>query len=164
MRRYGGAGRFFAAVTLETVFGMLMAPAVAFRLTLFMIGLAFGRQIGWGAQIRDAYDLGWRDAARALWPQTLFGLCLAAMLWQAAPEALPWAAPVLTGLAFAIPFAVLTTSQRLGRWMARNGVAAIPEEVDRPELLEAVRRVRLDRPPAPEGEDAHITPLVGRAA
>ncbi len=168
MRRYGGTGRFFGSVALETVFGMLMAPAVAFRLTLFMIGLLLGRRIGWGSQIRDAYDLGWTDAARALWPQTLFGMLLTAALTLSAPHALPWAAPVLAGLVFAIPFAVLTTSQRLGLWMARRGIAAIPEEIERPAMLDAVANMQLEEPAKPDdggdGGPLHITPLVGRAA
>ncbi|WP_218139758.1 glucans biosynthesis glucosyltransferase MdoH [Oceanicella actignis] len=136
--RYGGRLRFAAGAAVETVFSMLMAPAVAFRTTLFLAGLAAGRSVVWGAQARDAYALGWGQAARGLWMQTLFGLGLAAAVWARAPEALPWAAPVLAGLCLAIPFAVLTAAPGLGRAMARARVCAVPEELAPPPVLSGV--------------------------
>ncbi|MEO1292570.1 MAG: hypothetical protein AAFV62_07045 [Pseudomonadota bacterium] len=127
--RYGGAGRFALSSAVETVFGMLMAPAVALRLTIFLAGLPFGQKIGWSGQIRDAYGLEWSTAVKALWPQTLFGaLLLTLFAWQH-PAVLPWAATVIVGLLFAVPFAVLTASPAFGRWLGAKGIAAIPEEV-----------------------------------
>ena len=143
MARYGGAGRFAGSIFTEIIFGMLMAPAVAFRLTLFLIGLLFGHRITWGGQIRDAYGLSWRDASVALWPQTLFGLLITAALVVGAPQALPWAAPVLIGLVFAVPFAVATTSPRFGSWMARRGFCATPEEVKPNATLVSVSQIKL---------------------
>ena len=57
MRRYGGPARFTTSTLLEILFGMLMAPAMALRLTIFLAGLAFGRRISWNGQVRDAYGL-----------------------------------------------------------------------------------------------------------
>ena len=68
---------------------ILMAPAVAFRVALFMAGLAFGKSVKWSGQERDAYRLTWGTAVRGLWPQTLFGLGLAALIAAGAPQALP---------------------------------------------------------------------------
>ncbi|MEO1329658.1 MAG: glucans biosynthesis glucosyltransferase MdoH [Pseudomonadota bacterium] len=138
MRRYGGPGRFGVGVAIETVFGMLMAPAVALRLTIFLIGLPFGRKIGWSGQIRDAYGLEWSTAWASLWPQVLFGAALAAAIGYGAPSILPWAAPVLLGLILAPAFAVLTASPDFGDWLARNGLAAIPDELRPSETLTAL--------------------------
>lgn len=91
--RYGGRLRFVAGALAETLFSILLAPVVAFRVTLFLAGLLFGRSVIWGAQHRDAYALGWGDAARGLWPQTLFGLALGAAVWAEAPARCPGRRP-----------------------------------------------------------------------
>ncbi|QPH52785.1 glucans biosynthesis glucosyltransferase MdoH [Pontivivens ytuae] len=129
VRSYGGAGRFALGALMETAFTMLLAPVVAMRVTIFLIGLAFGRSVIWGGQNRDPYALPPLTALRGLWPQTLAGAVLAALILWRAPSALPWAAPVLAGMFLAIPFALLTASPALGRWMQRRGICATPDEV-----------------------------------
>jgi len=133
--RYGGAPRFFAGLGVETVFSVLMAPAVAVHLTVFLIGLVFGRNAGWGGQIRDAYGLEWRTAMRALWPQMAFGTVVSGILVVFTPAAVIWVLPVVLGLLLAVPFAVLTASPALGRWLTRHRLCAIPEEFDMPRIL-----------------------------
>jgi membrane glycosyltransferase len=147
--RYGGRRRFAAGAAAETLFSALLAPVAALAATIFMIGLAFGRRIAWSGQARDLTRVSWAKAARAMWPQTLAGVGLAALLAWRAPEALPWAAPVLAGLTVSIPFAVLTASPRLGRWARRVGLCATPEERDPPAVLAA-----LAAPPSPEARAA----------
>ncbi|MDT8344495.1 MAG: glucans biosynthesis glucosyltransferase MdoH [Thermohalobaculum sp.] len=134
--RYGGTARFLAGGLVETLVSILMAPVVAFRVTLFLIGLGFGRAVIWGAQNRDAYRLSWTDAARGLWPQTLFGLGLGAMIVHFAGWGVAlWTLPILTGLALAIPFAVLTAHPAMGRIATRLGLCAVPDELALPEPL-----------------------------
>ena len=146
--RYGGRLRFALSGLAEALFSIVMAPIVAFRVTLFLIGLAFGRSMIWGAQNRDAYRLGWKDAARGLWPQMLFGkVLLVAILTMAGAATLPWAAPMITGLCIAIPFAVLSAHPAFGRWAERTGLCAIPDEIDMPESL---RRLSGFTDPEPE--------------
>lgn len=130
--KLGGPLRFTAGLLVEFLFSLLMAPVVAFRISVFMVGLLFGARISWNGQNRDAYRLSWGDAARANWPQTLFGLALTAVFAVYAPQALPWAAPVLCGLLLAVPFAVFTASPQFGEWMRRNGIARTPEEAQAP--------------------------------
>lgn len=128
--RYGGRIQFAISGIIEAMFSIVMAPIVAFRVTLFLIGLAFGKSIIWGAQNRDAYSLGWKDAARGLWAQTLFGMVLlVAILVLAGVSTLPWAAPMMIGLCLAIPFAVLTAHPKIGAWTRRIGLCTVPEEV-----------------------------------
>lgn len=148
--RYGGAGRFLAGTGLEILFSMLMAPAMALRLTLFLIGLPFGKRIAWDGQIRDAYGLNWSTAWRALWPQVLFGTALCAILAVMQPMVLPWAAPVLAGLILAPVFAVATASPRVGRALARARLVSIPEEINAHPMLSSVPQTGLNQtPPEP---------------
>lgn len=126
---YGGRLRFALGAVVETLFSIMLAPVVAFRVTLFMIGLAFGKSVQWSGQQRDAYQLSWGTALRGLWAQTAFGLGLVALIASGAPQALPWAAPVLLGLSLSIPFAVLTSSPAFGRWAERVKLCATPDEI-----------------------------------
>jgi membrane glycosyltransferase len=142
--RYGGAGRFLAGFAAELVFSFLLGAVTTLRVTLFMIGLAFGKAVGWSGQARDAHALSWSTAVRGLWPQTLFGSAvIAAMAWQA-PAVLAWASPLLAGFPLAIPFAVLTAHPAFGRALARLRLAATPEELDPPPEFRA-----LEERPAP---------------
>jgi membrane glycosyltransferase len=127
--RYGGRLRFAAGGLAETIFSVLISPVVAFRVTLFLVGLLFGRAVTWSGQNRDAWRLSWGEAARGLWPQTLFGLSLAALVWATVGAGtLVWAAPMLAGLALSIPVAVLTAAPGIGARAARAGLCAVPEE------------------------------------
>jgi membrane glycosyltransferase len=146
LRRYGGGPRFAAGALAETLFSVLMAPVVAFAVTVFQIGLLFGRTIRWSGQKRDLSAVSWAEAARTMWPQTLLGLALTAAVGWKAPGALPWAAPVLAGLSLAIPFTVLTASPALGAWAQRVRLCATPEEIAPPAIVSA-----LAGPLAPQG-------------
>jgi membrane glycosyltransferase len=143
--RYGGRLRFALGGLAETLFSILLAPVVAFRVTLFLIGLVLGRSVIWGGQNRDAYRLAWADAGRGLWPQTLFGLGLLVSigLWSGAPS-VAWAGPMIAGLSLAMPFAVLTAHPGFGRWTARLGLCAVPDEVAPPETLRRLEGVALE--------------------
>ncbi|MBS7589755.1 glucans biosynthesis glucosyltransferase MdoH [Ancylobacter defluvii] len=140
-RRYGGGGALMGGAVLEFLFGILLGPIVAFRVALFMVGLACGKTVTWEAQARDAERLSWRTAIAGLWPQFLFGLLLATTLYTFAPGALIWAAPPLVGVLCAVPFAVLTAEPAIGRWLARRGYCATPEEVEPSAQIEALMKM-----------------------
>ncbi len=135
MARYGGARRFVVGLGIELVFSVLMSPVVAVHLTVFLIGLAFGRKVGWNGQVRDAYGLNWSTALRALWPQMVFGVTVLATLTIHTPAAVIWVLPVVLGLLLAVPFAVFTASPVLGRVLAKRRICAIPEEFETPAIL-----------------------------
>jgi len=125
---YGGRVRVLLSGVAEIVLSMLTAPIVAFALTRFAIGLIFGQRIGWNAQQRSRARLEWGEAARVLWPQTLFGLALGLCFAVTAPWALIFGAPIVLALAGAIPIAVISSLPRLGQWSMRVGLFAIPED------------------------------------
>lgn len=127
--RFGGGWRLARSAAVELVLSMLMAPVVAFQVTVFLVGLAFGHRVPWNGQVRDAYRVEWGEAARRLWPQTLFGLALLVVGVAGAGAGVAWAAPMIAGLVLAVPFAVVTADPRLGRWAERTGLCALPEEL-----------------------------------
>jgi membrane glycosyltransferase len=138
--RYGGRLRLAFGSLVQFLFALMLMPVTALRLTIFMTSLLFGRAVAWNGQQRDAYHLSWATAARGLWPQLLAGIALLGVLWTYAPGAIIWAAPMLAGFLFAIPFAVFTASPQAGELLARLRLCAIPEEFDTPPVLAALDR------------------------
>jgi membrane glycosyltransferase len=55
---------------------------------------------------------------------------------------LAWAAPLLAGFIFAVPFAVWTADPALGSFFVRTGLAGIPEDFDPPSEIRTLDRTR----------------------
>ncbi|MFT4096230.1 MAG: glucans biosynthesis glucosyltransferase MdoH [Rhodoblastus sp.] len=127
--RYGGMPHFAAGAAMELAASYLLSAATAFRTSLFLIGLPFGRDLSWGGQRRDAQNVSWGAAVAPFWPGTLFGLALLAALAFGAPRAIPYALPFVAGLIVAIPFAKFTAAPALSDAMVGAGLCATPEEV-----------------------------------
>jgi len=136
--RYGGWLRFISGAAIELVFSFLQGAVSTIRTTIFMLGLAFGRSVSWGGQTRDAERLAWGQAARQLWPQTLFGVIVCGALFILAPPLLAWSLPLTVGYLVAIPFAVLTADPRLGLMLQRLGLCGIPEDFMPPPEIKAL--------------------------
>jgi membrane glycosyltransferase len=89
--------------------------------------------------VRDTQRLSWAEAARHLWPQTLFGVMVCGSLLLIAPAVLVWSLPLTAGYVLAIPFAVVTADPAVGRALQRLGICGIPEDFAPPsEVLAAV--------------------------
>lgn len=125
---YGGRTRVVFGGIAEILFSMLVSPVVAFALTMFMLGLVFGKRVGWDAQQRSRDYLTWSEAARVLWPQTLAGGALTLWLYATFPAGLLLASPMLVSLTFAIPIAVLSTQRTVSKWSMAVGLFDIPED------------------------------------
>ena len=138
--RYGGWLRFVPSAALEIAFSFLQGAVSTIRTSIFMIGLLFGRSVVWGGQSRDARGLSWADAARNLWPQTLFGILVCGALFLIAPAVLWWSLPLTAGYLLAIPFAVVTADPGVGRALQRLGLCGIPEDFAAPADVKAVMR------------------------
>jgi membrane glycosyltransferase len=147
-RAYGGAPRIMGGIVLEFVFWLLTAPVVAVAVTAFLFGLPFGRRVGWTAQQRDVQRIDWHVALRGLWPQTLLGLVLGAMVWTRMPGALWFWSPILAGLIGSIPLAWVTAHPAFGRWMVRWGLCRVPEEAPMASGLAPLRRQPAQGQPA----------------
>jgi membrane glycosyltransferase len=131
-RLYGGTARLVLGGIAETIFSFLLSSISMVGQSIFMAALLFGKTITWDGQRRDRYRLSWGEAAKVLWPHTLFGFLLLALLAYGAPGAIVWFMPFLAGLLMAIPFAVVTASPELGAFAARRRFCAIPEEFNMP--------------------------------
>jgi membrane glycosyltransferase len=142
-RLYGGAALLLASTLVDAVFTLLIGPLVMIAQARFVAGLLFGRRITWEAQNRDGHAVRIAEAARGTAPQMLFGLAFGGALWLAAPGAFIWASPTLAACALAIPFTCLTAAPRLGAWMKRYRLCAVPDEIAPPALL-----ARLETPVA----------------
>ncbi|MEO0774239.1 MAG: glucans biosynthesis glucosyltransferase MdoH [Pseudomonadota bacterium] len=125
---YGGRARVVVSGFAETLLSMLIAPIVAFGLTVFVLGLFFNRRVGWDAQQRSRAYLTWGEAARVLWPQTVTGIALTVWLAYFVPFALIFGAPMLIALILAVPIAVFTTHPALSRLSLSTGLFDIPED------------------------------------
>lgn len=138
LARYGGAARFTGGALLELAFSFLLGAATTLRTSLFMIGLLFGRSVIWNGQARDAHALSFATAAQGLWPQMAFGVFLFGTAALLAPGLIVWSLPMTLGYLVAIPFAMLTASPRLGAWLQRTGLCALPEDLAPPPILQAL--------------------------
>jgi membrane glycosyltransferase len=137
-KRYGGRLRLLAGSALESAFTLMLTPIANVTASVFMLGLLFGRKVGWDVQRRDGYGLSWASATKGFWPQTAFGCALALYLVDTAPGAIPWFAPFLAGLIAAIPLAVVTSSPLLGALAAHWKLFGLPEEFDTPPEIAAI--------------------------
>jgi membrane glycosyltransferase len=131
-KQFGGVLRISAGVIVETIFSLILLPISNFNQAVFMTALLFGKANGWGSQQRDHYQVAWFAAARELMPATIFGLLMLAFLALTVPSAIPWFLPFLAGLVLSIPFAVFTSSPKIGDAAVRLKLCAIPEEFDTP--------------------------------
>ena len=127
-RLWGGGLRLMAGAATDALFTVMIGPVMMVAQARFICGLLFGHRIIWEAQRRDDGIVPLGEAIRGLWPQLLLGLAFGLAIWHVAPGAIPWAIPTLAGSLLAIPFACLTANPRLGRWMRRVRLCAIPEE------------------------------------
>jgi membrane glycosyltransferase len=134
--RYGGRAAFARGAAAEIAFTSLLDPVSTFNKAVFLLalpigGVGRGRDRGWAPQNRADRGVGWGDAARLLWPHTLFGAAVFGLLSATAPGAALWALPLAGGLLAAVPFCVLSASPRVSALLRARGVAATPEELDR---------------------------------
>lgn len=128
--RYGGRGAFLRGAAAELGFTQLLDPVSLFNKTLFMIGLPFGARMGWAPQNRVDRGVRWGEAARMLWPHTLFGVAIFTGLAMTSWLAVLWALPLAGGLLVAIPFCVLTSDPRLSARFRAARIAVTPEELE----------------------------------
>lgn len=136
VRRYGGGLRFGFSVVAEILASMLMAPIIAVYVSVFLLCLPFGRCVTWSGQNRDRLGVSFRSALKTMGLQTVIGFSLGiTLLFGAGASALFWTLPMVAGLCLAIPFTMLTASRGFGRWTARFGLFAVPEEVRMPRIL-----------------------------
>ena len=138
LRAFGGAPIFLVGIVVELLASTLLAPVLALAQTLFIASLVFGRRMTWKAQMRGRRALPLATALRLLWPQTVVGVAMSAALLATVPGLAAFASPLLIGLVLAAPLASLTADPRVGHWLGRHRICAIPEELAPPPEVCAV--------------------------
>ncbi|MGE0749720.1 MAG: glucans biosynthesis glucosyltransferase MdoH [Variibacter sp.] len=137
-RAFGGTALFGVNCVVETIFSILLCPILWVGHTLFLGGLLFGREIGWGGQTRDDHVVPFRQALSVLWPHTIVGLAsLGALAWVQ-PATIPYMLFLAGGPAISIPFAMVTAWPAIGSLSVRIGLGRLPEETDAPVALRAL--------------------------
>ncbi|WP_245870412.1 glucans biosynthesis glucosyltransferase MdoH [Teichococcus rhizosphaerae] len=125
---YGGRRAVLRGALAEIGFTTLLDPVSLASKALFLLALPFAGRAGWQPQNRDALGVRWADAARLLRAPTLLGAVLMAALVAAGGTAWAWGLPFVAPLLLGIPFAVLTADPRLSCRLRRIGLARTPEE------------------------------------
>lgn len=139
-RAYGGPLVFAGNIAVETLFMLLLAPLIALSHTIFMTRLFVFRDGGtWTSQTRQSHAVPWRMAFGKMWPQTVAGCVVLAIVALKAPQDFTFALMGAAGLVLAPAFAVVTASPWLGRMFARIGICHLPEEKIVPETLAPLR-------------------------
>jgi membrane glycosyltransferase len=139
-RAYGGGLVFAANIAVETLFMLLLAPLIALSHTIFMTRLFIFRDGGtWTSQTRQSHAVPWSMAFTKMWPQTLAGIAVLAIVAHKSPQDFTFALLGTAGLVLAPAFAVITASPALGRLFARIGICHLPEEKIVPGTLAPLR-------------------------
>ncbi len=133
--RFGGPGLAALNVAIESVLSMLVAPLIMVSHTCSLAAVVAGRDSGWIAQAREETGLNFRQTVRLHAVDTAIGLALGATALSSSLRPFLWMAPVILGLALAIPLASAGASGQLGRTARRVGVLLVPEEQRPPQIL-----------------------------
>ena len=160
---YGGAGKTFASVLLETLLSVILAPMRMWHHTHFVVLTLLGRQVTWAGQRRGGIEITWGDAFRNHWLQTATALAWGTLAYWLNPVFFAWLSPVLLGLVLAIPLSTLTSRLRLGEGLRGRGLFLTPEESAPPEIIAELRHLRTARgqKPRPAGfVDAIVDPRI----
>ncbi|HEY8991214.1 MAG TPA: glucans biosynthesis glucosyltransferase MdoH [Luteolibacter sp.] len=134
-RAFGGAIPLVIGVMMEFLFSMLLAPCIMFFHTLMIFGMILGRSVSWGNQTRETDGTGWNEALVVHGPALAAGIGWTALaLWIGKSFTL-WMSPILLGMLLSVPMSVFTSRVRYGKALRKQGIFAIPEELNPPEVM-----------------------------
>jgi membrane glycosyltransferase len=140
-RGFGGARRLLASVALEWLLSTLLAPVMMLEHARFVVGVLFGKSVGWKAQRRGERGVRMREAVRRHGAASALGAAWGLLLLSVAPRLLGWMLPVLLGLLLAIPLSLLTGRVDLGQWARTHGLLGTPEERNPEPVLRRLREL-----------------------
>ena len=92
--------------------------------------ILLGRDAGWQVQRRDDGGVLWQETLGKYSVPTLFGIAMAASAYAVSLPLLLWMAPVILGLLFAVPLAMLSSTPN-----AATSLFKTPEETSPPQVL-----------------------------
>jgi membrane glycosyltransferase len=114
-----------ASLVCDIGAGFLLTPLLVYQHLTFVLGILLGKGVQWTSPSRDPNDgVSWRLAARVFWIPTLIAATWIVLAWMLAPAFLFFSATILVPWLFSIPLAVISSSRRLGKWLAGTGLFA----------------------------------------
>jgi membrane glycosyltransferase len=137
---YGGALRLAESVLLEFAISVLMAPIMMAFHTLFIVTTLAGHRVEWGSQSRSDTDVPLGQAWYVHRGQTIAGIVATVVIAFLLPSALPWLSPILAGLVLSVPISMAMSSAEVGDWFKTRRLLCIPEEHERPEVVQRFDR------------------------
>ncbi len=141
-RSFGGAGALLASSSIETIASILLAPIMLWFYTKFIVLTFLGLRVNWKTQNRGGASIPLGQAVREYGTLTAAGLLVTAATLYSTPVLTLWLSPLLLGWLLAIPFVMVTSSERLGSWLRKRRLLLIREEIETPGILR-----NLDEPP-----------------
>ncbi len=107
----------------EFLFSFLISPLLFYMHARFVIEILTGQKVQWVKQSRNpAERISWPAAATAFAAPTVLGMTWAVLAYQMTPGLLPYIGPILLGLIFAIPIAVVSSDPQVGDFLDRQGI------------------------------------------
>ncbi|UOK71306.1 glucans biosynthesis glucosyltransferase MdoH [Ancylobacter polymorphus] len=137
-RAFGGGTLTLAGLLAETLISGLLAPVTMFTQSMAVVGILAGRDGGWQPQRRDDDHIDTASVVRFFLPHTLAGWLLGAAALSISLPLFLWMAPVVLGLALAIPLVLWTGSTRA----SLAALFCTPEEREPPPVLRRARELR----------------------
>ena len=144
LRKFGGFFALTASVLLEALFSMLLAPVMAVLQTRFVLTTLAGRKVSWESQQREDATTTFADALRRHGGTTVLGVAWGLSAWFLMPDFFWWLSPVLAGLVLSIPLSILSSRPEFGRAARALHLFLIPEELDPPQVLARLPRLRAE--------------------
>jgi membrane glycosyltransferase len=130
-RRFGGRAALIVSFIGEVFFSTLLAPVMMLFHSSFLLHILMGNAVGWPPQERGDRGMPWQTALKRHIPHAVLGLASVAVLAAITPNYLPWILPVVAGLIFSAPVAVLSSRLKAGAYARRFGLFVTPEEKNR---------------------------------
>lgn len=131
-----GTPRALAAVTVETLFSMLLAPILMVTQSSAVVQILSGVDSGWKAQRRDDGSVPFQFAMRFHAWHMAAGVAIAGICWLVSPGLLLWMLPVVAGLILAGPLNWVT-GQKAGP--ALSALLSTWDDRDPPAILVRAR-------------------------
>jgi len=130
-KQFGGSPVVFIGLMIETFLSGLIAPVMMIFQSSAVAEILLGRDAGWQVQRRDDGEWPRRELIRKYSAPTLVGVGMAASAFAVSLPLLLWMAPVIIGLLFCVPIAML--SSRPSKPNSR--LFCTPEQTAPPQVL-----------------------------
>lgn len=144
LKEFGGFFGLLKTMIIEFLFGALTAPIMMLFQTKIVFDILVGIDAGWSAQNRNETGTPWRVAFKRHFWHTVLGLVVSGIVYLYANSLFYWTLPITIGLILSIPISVWSSRESVGEWMKRHKYLMIPEEYNKPVILQMAEQATKD--------------------